>query len=70
VHGLVSDVVKEGGLKSIDALRAALLSPAFYKHENLCHCFCTGIEAGILRDTEEPMHVQRLEELLSAARAV
>jgi hypothetical protein len=60
-----SDIVKEDGLKSTDALRAALLSPAFYKHKNLYHCFCSGIEAGILRDTEESLHIERLEELLS-----
>jgi hypothetical protein len=61
----VSDVMVEGGLKSIDALRAALLSADFYKHRNLYHCFCSGIEAGILRGTEETQEIHRLEELLS-----
>jgi hypothetical protein len=61
----VTDVMVEDGLKSIDALRAALLSPNFYKYRNLYHCFCSGIEAGILRDTEESQDIQRLEDLLS-----
>ena len=61
----VCDVIVEDGLKTIDALRAALLSAEFYKYRNLYHCFCSGIEAGILRGTEETQEIHRLEELLS-----
>ena len=61
----VSDVMVEDGLKTIDALRAALLSADFYKYRNLYHCFCSGIEAGILRGTEETQEIQRLEAILS-----
>jgi hypothetical protein len=61
----VCDVIVEDGLKTIDALRAALLSADFYKYRNLRHCFCSGIEAGILRGTEESQDIQMLEELLS-----
>ena len=61
----VTDVMVEDGLKNIDALRAALLSPNFYKYRNLYHCFCSGIEAGILRGTTESQEIQRLEDLLS-----
>jgi hypothetical protein len=61
----VCDVMVEDGLKSIDALRAALLSADFYKYRNLYHCFCSGIESGILRGTEETQEIHRLEALLS-----
>ena len=61
----VTDVMVEDGLQNIDALRAALLSPNFYRYRNLYHCFCSGIEAGILRGTTEMQEIHRLEDLLS-----
>jgi hypothetical protein len=61
----VSDMLKEDGLDKIDQLRAALLSEKFYTHKNLYHCFCSGIESGILRGLTECENVKRLEDLLS-----
>ena len=62
---VVSDVLTEDGLKTISDLRAALLSPTFYKHKNLYHCFCSGVESGLLRGLAETQTIQRLEKLLS-----
>jgi hypothetical protein len=61
----VSDMLKEDGLQTIDQLRAALLSEKFYKHKNLYHCFCSGIESGMMRGLTERANVKRLEDLLS-----
>ena len=61
----VRDMLKEDGLKIIDALRAALLSASFYKHKNLYHCFCSGIESGMMRGLTESPNTKRLEDLLS-----
>jgi hypothetical protein len=63
----VSDVLKEDGLQTIDQLRATLLSEKFYKHKSLYHCFCSGIESGIMRGLTECPHVKRLGDFLSVS---
>jgi len=61
----VTAPMKDDGLKTIEDLRRALISPDFYLNKNLYHCFCSGLEAGLLRGLPESNDINRLEDLLS-----
>lgn len=61
----VTRAMKDDGLKTIENLREALMAPEFYQYKNLYHCFCSGLEAGLLRGLPETTDITRLEDLVS-----
>ena len=61
----ITPVLIDDGLTTIGSLRVALRSKEFYLHRNLYNCFCSGVEAGILRGSADHEPGSRLDEILS-----
>ena len=61
----ITPVLLDDGLSTIGSLRQALRAKEFYCHQNLYNCFCSGVEAGILRGSADHEPGSRLDEILS-----
>jgi hypothetical protein len=61
----LTPVLLDDGLSTIGSLRQALRAKEFHCHQNLYNCFCSGVEAGILRGSADHEPGSRLDEILS-----